>query len=385
MQALTITLCFLAITSRALTEPPYFIIVRLPSDSYNDPLSAQFQQLFSSDHHPAPEWKCKSGLTPITFPHGEQVTNAKSMDLEVGSVVECLGLVVTVVAGREVRLWRGEATQCGQSHQATTHELTRTTNKVSETFKLLPETEFSVYSAEPTADCITQSINYVDPPKLVFRFQKSESSKCSVVSNDLSVVKCNMTISAGSKGTVAMATGTTEINVPDFIWQMDAKTIRCSCTCGIKTEFSTSSSVITTSINYNNSVSDEEEAEEGSYQEEEEKIDLNLLLLILGVLSAMLLSSISSTVFFFNLARSLKRKLNKAKKNPFPPPAPPSFQPPVQYSRVHRITNECHHYNTVSLELSNCLGLDAGKGSTTGSDRPVYQKLRSNEADDVEL
>ena len=379
MHSLVITLCVLSITKGVLTAPPYFIIVRLPSDSFNSPLSAQFKQLYDSDKNT--EWNCKSGVTPLTFPQGEKVMNAKSMDLEVGSVVDCLGLVVTVAAGREVRLWRGETSKCDQSLQATTTELTRTQNGVSESFILLPVTVFSVYSVQPSSDCIYQSIKYVDPPKLIFKFIKTENSKCSVVSNDLSVVTCNMTISAGSKGIVAMATGTTEINVPEFIWQMDAKTIRCSCTCGIKDEFSTSSTVITTSINYNNSISDVEDVEDGSYQEEQ-KVDLNLLLLILGVLSAMLLSSIVSTIFFFNLARSLKRKLNKAKKTPPSTKTPPSFEPPVQYSRVHRITNECHHYNTVSLELRDCLGLEAGK--CTGSDRPIYQKLRSTDVEEVE-
>ena len=381
MQTLAPVLILLLLfaTRRVLSAPPYYIIVRLPADSLDGPLSAQFQQIHNSDL--TPQWNCKSGVTPLTFPHEEHVINAKSMDMEVGSVVECLGLVVKVTVGRDVRLWLGEASECGQSLQATTRELTRTSKGVSELFRLKPETMFSVYSVEPTAECAEQSIKYVDPPKLIFKFLESAESKCSVVSNDLHVVTCNMTLTAGAKGIVAMATGTTEINVPEFIWQMEAKTIKCSCTCGIKEQFSISKNVITTSINYNNSITEVEQVEEKS-PTEHHAVDLNLLLLILGVLSAMLLSSVVSTVFFFNLARSLKRKLNKAKKPLVPPKAPPSFEPPVQYSRVHRITNECHHYNTVSLELTDCLGLEAGQ--CTGSDRPVYQKLRSTEVDEVE-
>ena len=381
MHVLAFILCILSVTKRSLAAPRYFIVVRLSPDSFNRPLSAQFKQLHGTDQ--TPEWDCKSGVTPLTFPqsYGEQVINAKSMDVGVGSEVECLRLVVSVVAGKEVRLWQWETSSCGQNLQATTTELTRKKDGVSESFKLQPVTLFSVYSVQPSAECMNQSIKYVDPPKLRFKFLKTDHSKCSVLSNDLNVVTCNMTISAGSKGVVAMATGTTEINVPEFIWQMEAKTIKCSCTCGIKEEFSISRTVITTSLNYNNSIS-EVDAEDVPYQEEQ-KIDLNLLLLILGVLSAMLLSSIVSTIFFFNLARSLRRKLDKAKmKTPSQPKAPPSFEPPVQYSRVHRITNECHHYNTVSLELTDCLGLEAGQ--CTGSDRPVYQKLRSTDVEDVE-
>ncbi|KAL5258182.1 hypothetical protein ACHWQZ_G012970 [Mnemiopsis leidyi] len=382
MQTLAPVLLLLLLisTRRVQSASPYYIIVRLPANSLTGPLSAQFQQIHNADL--TPQWNCKSGVTPLTFPQGEQnVINAKSMDMEVGSVVECLGLVVKVTVGRDVRLWLGEASKCGQSLQATTTELTRTNKGVSELFSLKPVTLFSVYSVEPTSECAEQSIKYVDPPKLTFKFLEAAESKCSVISNDLHVVTCNMTLTAGSKGIVAMATGTTEINVPEFIWEMDASTIKCTCTCGIKENYSISRNVITTSIIYNNSISQVEPVEETSSQEHH-PVDINLLLLILGVLSAMLLSSVVSTIFFFNLARTLKRKLNKAKRPSVPPKAPPSFEPPVQYSRVHRITNECHHYNTVSLELTDCLGLESGQ--CTGSDRPVYQKLRSCEVDEVE-
>lgn len=413
--ALILSLLLLPLDSSVITS--YFVIVRLPEPSAKTQLSAQFRLLYEEGPGYEPLWNCKDGLTPITYNDTGRLVKAKNMDLTEDSRVECLGLVVRVVVGRHVKVWQGELSPCQEGFMTHTKQLERNPpgGSTSEIFELVPATEFSVFSVEPTEPCAKQNISYIPRPSLQFHHSSDDViTRCGVVlDSDLASITCNMTISTDSDDVVAMSAGATQISVPKLVRQIGYRVIFCRSECRIRSDIAGSDRVVRHDINITyhggeGSVSNESEIETVVTAN---PIDPKLLLLILGILSGMLLLSLITTIFFFNLARSLKRRLQKTIDYPLchPPPSslrstsrhlhhspreyrthhscpthrhslhPGGFSPP-QYSRVHRITNECHHYNTVSLQL------DSGRGdSVRSSERilrdltPVYQKLRASE------
>ena len=367
-------LFFLTLTS---STPHYYIIVRLLPSTADDPLSAQFKQIHSAED--SPEWECKSGLTPITYPSGsEEQVQAKSMDLVVGSEVECLSLVVRVLVGKEVSLWEGDVSSCEKGFMTTTTELSRTEDGIAMFFKLIPDTFFSVYTSDPGVDCAKQVFKYINSPKLAF--ENESILRCVVISNEVSHISCNMTISTSVDDVMALATSTTEIVVPTFVWKINVQTIICSCSCRIKEAYSASDTVRAVSLNFTDPthfLSDVLQPDEFQLPEQQHLTPTNVILLSVGVLSALLLITIISTVYLAASARLLKRKLKRAREcgsrhqgTSRPPPSSSIPRPPGEYSHVHRVSNTCHHYNTVSLQLSDYLPPAADM-------QPIYQKLTS--------
>ena len=375
------TVCIVCMLLVTLTSgaPLYYIIVRLSPATSGNPLGAQFEQIHPSKMNP--KWECKSGLTPITYPTDlSKHVQAKSMDLEVGSEVECLSLVVRVVEGEQVSLWEGDESHCDKGYITTTTELARTDEGVEMFFKLIPATPFSVYTSDPGQECAKQVFKYLAPPKL--EFINHPALKCRVISKRVGQISCNMTIATSPDDVMALATSTTEIVVPTFVWKINVQTITCSCSCLIKHPYSATNSDRSVSLNFTSPRRMPPDfSEPDEFQKPERRLTTtpsDIVLLSVGVLSAMLLMTLISTIYLATTTRALRRKLKRARDcgmrhqgTPRPPPSIP--RPPGDYSHVHRVSNTCHHYNTVSLQLSDYLAPSTGAPDM----QPVYQKLKS--------
>jgi hypothetical protein len=380
LRLLGVLLCFTGICS----VPHSYIVVRLSDSDPLVPISAQFEL-----HQPANStrvWDCVSGLTPIEYPKGDElVVKAQSIDMNVGEVVECLGLSVRVVRSEHVPRWEGEDTTCPGLLTSTT-QLERSDSGSTEYFRLAPPTSFHVFVSKPSAACIREHVQLIPPPELVFSYQNKALNSCEVDSQYLHLMTCNLTISTRGGDIISLAVGTPSILIPQYIFSVGVDALLCNCRCEILN--SDSKVVREKTITYKNESRISLPPELETYHTHAPSAPLcKDLVIVICVISFFLLTVTMVTVFLLNLTRDLKRKLARAtgrrcritgmKK---PPGTPDQLRPDMEYSRVHRFTNECHHYNTLSLRLSDC-----GKDSviTKSQTFPVYQKLCFNEQDET--
>ena len=347
--------------SCASSNPPrYYIVVQLTAPS--PPVSGQFK-LVSPINSSRP-WDCQSGLTPITYPGGSDlIVRAQSIDMHVGGGVECLGLSVSVVERLRVQRWQGEEGDCAAPLTVTTR-LERSEAGSTEYFQLAPAAPFRVFASEPSGACAAQQVEEIAPPGL--RFGGNSTEYCAVVSEHLSLITCNLTITTDTGGeVVAIAVGATSVPVPRFLASISLLSVTCTCTCAIRGTETPRTTSLSLPLNTTQPIPVETApVPVPSYQPSRQQR------IILGTLSGFLSLFVVLSLYLLARNRALRRSLGRhtglrsrvtgLKKH--------------QYGRVRHFTNECHHYNTLSLRLSDCKE-SCNKSQTF----PVYQKLNYNE------
>lgn len=403
----------------APTPNTYFIILRVKNTTSLEETSARFSR--EEQPNAKTEWECPSGPNPIIFedPHHQ----AKSIDLQNKEEVICLGLSLRVVESKEVAAWAGEEVKC-PGYFTTTTQLEISENNTTVQFKMMPERGFDVYLKDPTADCVRLEAVYVDPPKVSFTFRNKTVSGCHVITQHPDQITCNMTISTGDGEVLSAATGATQINVPQFIWRVELQTIECACECRIsRNSFKNSTRRDILGYALPNLPIEPATTSPEHFTSSPQR---ELFLILVIVLSSLLFFFTVTTFVFLHVSRTLKRKLkeeeavsshyssrpgsNYAATAPGHVPGncggsgypgsscatghpaskcrmkggssatvPPCFE--GHYSTLHGFRNECHHYNTVSLRLTDCLELSRSKGDS--ADKAVYQKLHYNKETDI--
>jgi len=364
--------------------PHYYIVVRLSDPAPLIPISAQFRLLQPSNSTRV--WDCVSGLTPIEYALGEdKVVKAQSIDMSVGDVVECLGLSVRVVQSEHVPRWDGEDTTC-PGLLTSTSQLERSDSGTTEYFQLAPLTQFHVFISKPSDACVTEHVQIVPSPGLSFSYKDNTVHSCLVKSKHLDLMSCNLTISTREGDIISLAVGTPRILIPRYILDVGVEELLCNSRCEILN--SDTHVVREETIAYKNHSYTFLPPELETYHTPAptDPICKDFIITICVVSFFLLLTTIT-TVFLLHLTRDLRRKLARATGRRSritgmkrPPGTPDQLHPEVDYSRIHRITNECHHYNTLSLRLSDC-----GKESVTTKSQtfPVYQKLCFAEQDET--
>ena len=359
--------------------PHYYIVVRLSAD-HPQPISAQFK--LEQPYNSSRAWDCVSGLTPIVFPSGGhgRVVKAQSIDVRVGSVVECLGLNVRVLQSVPVVRWQGEGSVC-PGHITSTTQLERSDAATTEYFALNPVTTFHVFSTKPDMNCSVEEVQLIPSPSLIFHHQSNVPAMCSVLSPYLDILTCNLTVSVSNDDVIAVSIGAKSIKIPLYGWHIGIRNVNCTYQCRIHDSDVTRTGSI---ISRNTSAVPElavYTAEDPSHPSSSGSRYPRRYIIIISVLAALLFISTLITIFLINLSRDLRRKLERLSGRRCRVtgarrllPGPP--EPDLTYSRIHQITNACHHYNTVSLRLS-----DSSKDMEKSQTFPVYQKLSLNESE----
>jgi len=349
----------------ALTEPRYYVVLRVPEPTQLEQLSAQFKLL--QPVNSSTGWDCASGPNPIVYPAGAgHEMRAKSIDVGVGSVVECLGLQLRVVVVERATVWEGEGRECGGFLTSTT-ELERSEGNTTQYFQLTPTRSFHVYSTVPSGTCAPRALQYVESPDLGFSYLNNIPTTCNVLSTQLDELSCNMTITSRDDDVIATAIEATRVHIPRFIWNLKLNTVICSSVCELRDNSDTNSVPKHNSLRYNTPENPNPTPEPfSSVERPGGPENCSIYIIVTCVMTALLFISTVTAIFFMNLSRDLNRRLGRLGARP---PAP-SFHPDI-YRDVGSIRNECHHYNTVSLRLAECVEV----GRTQTYERPVYQKL----------
>ena len=364
-----------ATLSSVAPSSEYWVILRVQNSTGLAPTSAQFRhQLLANSTQ---EWECRSGANPITYPvdGGEFVMRAKSIDVEVGGyVVECLGLYVRVVVGQVVPLWEGESEQC-PSYLSSTTELERTDSEGKQYFQFRPATLFHVYTSKPSKECATLEPLRVPLPRIDLKFTNDTLVKCRVLSSQLDLLTCNMTVSGPQAEIIALAVGSKEVSIPGFIWSTDIETITCSCECRIIRSYSVSDPVRKAKMDFiwrvnsndSRSFNTQGKQPETTYprhwnldqSKPESELDCKNYLIVICGLCAILVVVTVAMIFFVvknnNLRKRLDRLMRARSYRPRPRPTPPkndSAKPFDCYNHLHHMSSECHHYNTVCLKVA---------------------------------
>ena len=421
-------------------SPNYYIVLRVGNLSDLHDTSAQFKRV-EKENSSLP-WECHSGSNPIEFPEGPgQIAKAKSIDLVPGrGEVRCLGLSVQVVERVRVSAWEGEAPQCPGYFTSTTQLDTGSRGNATVKFEIIPKTLFHVYDRPPTEKCAVQETAFIKPPRVAFGYRGGRVSDCAVTGEHRMLLDCNMTISTGD-GTdeIATAAGATAIKVPGFIWVMQVKRIECRCECRIKDNSSGQRRSDTLGYTVFSNYGEEGGLVASSTTSPNQLISgegSSVLLVLVYVLAFLLFLTTITTVIFLHVSRRLYRRLKAVGHEPQEVKSPlpshristshsPSFHRPSahhaptlhanhganttchaasrcrvnnsrrhlgastspacftegHYSTLHGFRNECHHYNTVSLRLSDCFELPGNKSES--KEKPIYQKLNFAEAEKV--
>lgn len=141
--------------------------------------------------------------------------------MKVGSVVECLGLNVRVVESEHVPRWEGEDTSCPGLLTSTTQlERSDAESQTTEYFQLTPPTLFRVFISRPSDACVTSHVQTLPAPSLAFNLRGQQPHSCEVISANLSLVSCNLTILTPDRDVVATAVGTVNVRVPSYVWKV---------------------------------------------------------------------------------------------------------------------------------------------------------------------
>ena len=388
----------------------YYIILRVDNTTSLEKTSATFSR--EKPPNITLPWDCPSGHNPITYE--EHNFQARSIDLQNKAEIECLGLSLRVVESMVVAAWSGEEVKC-PGYFTTTTQLERNDSVTIVEFKIMPEREFDVYTKTPTEECVRLDPVFVDHPQVTFTFTNDTVSGCHVVTQQPEQITCNMTISTGDGEVLSTATGATRINVPQFIWRVDVGIIECKCECKISKN-SFKNTTRRDRLRYTLPAAPVHPATTApEHYTSSPQREVFLILVI--VLSSLLFFFTITTFVFLHISRTLQRKLkeeeavsshyssrpgsncaaaaghvpgncggsgypgsscatghpaNKCRmKGGGSATVPPCFE--GHYSTLHGFRNECHHYNTVSLRLTDCLELSRSKGDS--GDKAVYQKL----------
>lgn len=372
----------------SLAQSQHFIVLRVSNLTALSQTSAVFELTEPKDQIKA--WNCKSGQNPVMFKNDKFATRAKSIDLEQRVALECLGFVVTVMESERVSVWYGEETPCpGYMTTTDNHEVEEPNKTIS--FKFMPNLPFDVYEEHPTAECARQEVVLIQTPKVKFKFENETVSGCFVETPRSSLLVCNMSIITGEGDTVSIAMGATYIPIPRFVQTMETSQIECVCECQISSNSSYSTTrrdslgFVPYASNLTVTTAPELLTSKGNSQ---------IILILVYVLAFLFFISTIMTIVFLHVSRRLHKRLHRVlgeqrkvlngacghpasqcrmsqRVNGSATAPPHCFD--THYSTLHRIRNECHHYNTVSLRLSDCIEL-----RKETDDKPVYQKLNYN-------
>eukprot|EP00116_Pleurobrachia_bachei_P004897 sb/3465159/ len=386
------TLLFLTVHSDSSL---YYVILRLPNDPQQ--YSAQFKQIQLTDT-PVP-WSCQSGNNPITYIDNALPITARSIDIEEGRDATCLGVVVRVVRATQYWLWRGEDGQCPGFMTSTT-SLRQTDSLTRVEMMIKPLTEFQVYTTPPSEECASRQPTHLNPPTVSFSRNGSIPVSCAVVTERPDLLSCNISILAGTTNeAIAVATRAKTILVPQFVKKSRLRSVTCQYTCRIREDLESSGTVVGDMVEFN--LSSPPDLPSPSTPELTQRSsttavrDTQWLVILLYILAVLLLISIITTAVLCHISRALRRRLRHHTRYTKPPPPP--LEPvalrkqhqqmqwgntaPAGYNLSHYSTlndtynrtgcNQCTHYNTVSLRLSE--SFQGGEGGDDG--RAIYQKL----------
>jgi hypothetical protein len=319
-------------------------------------------------------------------------TRAKSIDLEQRTELECLGFRVQVLESERVSVWYGDETPCSGFLKTTDNLVHEVDANETIALKFIPNLLFDVYTQAPSDECARQETVLIRTPRVNFLFENGTVSGCHVVSPQSSLLVCNMSIIVGEEDVVSMATGATFISIPKFVQTMSTSQIECTCECRISSNSSYSTTrkdtLPFTPKNLNETITTAPELLSS-------KDNSQIILILVYVLACLFFVSTIMTIVFLHVSRRLHKRLHRVlgeqRKVLSGACSHPASQcrmsqritgsataPPRcfdgHYSTLHRIRNECHHYNTVSLRLSDCIELRKDT-----DDKPVYQKLNYND------
>lgn len=383
------------------TPPHHYIVLRVANLTNLWTTSAVFE--LTEPKNETRPWDCESGPNPISYnsTRPSYATRAKSIDLERRTKVKCLGFTVLLVEKRWVSTWIGDQPKCqGLEGSTSNYEVPAAKEAdINLVFKFIPKLEFDVYNEEPSAECAKHDIVLVQPPRVSFTFTNGTLSGCEVISFQADLLYCNMSISMDNGDVVSMATGATKVYIPQFVTKIPVLQIECKCQCNIKSN-ETSSGARTDSVVYNGAIHQQNETitTEPSLLSSDD--NSAVILILVYVLAFLFVVSTIMTIVFLHVSRRLHKRLHKvlgdqrtvltetACGHPAsrcrlrePRAASSATAPPAcyegHYSTLHRFRNECHHYNTVSLRLSDCIEL-----GRKVEEKPIYQKLNFNEIEE---
>ena len=387
----SILLALLPALSLAVAQSHHFIVLRVDNITALSQTSALFELTEPiNDTNP---WNCKSGARPVMFKNDAEATRtrAKSIDLVEEVDLECLGFTVQVMESERVSVWYGDETPCPGFMQTTDNLEVEEANK-NISFKFMPSLAFDVYKDTPTDECARQETVLIRTPRVNFTFENGTVSGCYVVSPKSTLLVCNMSIITGEGDVVSMATGATFISIPKFVQTMSTSQIECTCECRISSNNTYSTTRKDTlpftprAINETVTTAPELLTSKGNS---------HIILILVYVLAFLFFVSTIMTIVFLHVSRRLHKRLHRvlgeqrkvlsgacghpasqcrmSQRVTGSATAPPRCYD-GHYSTLHRIRNECHHYNTVSLRLSDCIEL-----RKDADDKPVYQKLNYND------
>eukprot|EP00116_Pleurobrachia_bachei_P002740 sb/3463002/ len=274
-------------------------------------LSAQFR-LTGADSE---GWDCPSAVHPITYPLGNgETTKAASLEMEVGGVVDCLGLGVRVVEKLTVERWKGEGSPCQQrSNEMTELEINSYRSTISFTF--VPNVPFRVYFTEPTPECVTMDTVFVDRPELEFSYP---INNISLLPNDCHVngwvpgMDCNMTVRVSNQ-VVSTGTRVTSLSIPDLIWGFGNLTnVTCHSMCSLSTSTTLENQL---SIDVSGASPAMAKIISRDFMNTTGMVDpCQSYLISLSLLIAAFLVTLLSTLFLFFVSRNLNSRLNNKNK-----------------------------------------------------------------------
>ena len=400
-RGVTSSFLFTLLPVLSLAQSDRYIVLRVENITALSQTSALFERTEPINNTQA--WACKSGPNPVKFTNPDSVTRtrAKSIDLEQRVELDCLGITVLVREKERVSVWYGDESPCPGFMQTTDNLVQEGENtNITISFKFIPNLLFDVYNEAPTEDCAKQETVLIRTPRVSFVFENGTVSGCRVVSPTATLLVCNMSIIAGEGDVVSMATGATFISIPKFVQTMSTPKIECTCECRISsnTSYSTTrkDTLPFTPRAPNNTLVTTAPAELLTT-----KGNSHIILILVYVLAFLFFVSTVMTIVFLHVSRRLHKRLHRVlgeqRKVLSGACSHPASQcrmsqrvsgsataPPRcfdgHYSTLHRIRNECHHYNTVSLRLSDCIEL-----RKDADDKPIYQKLNYNDKfNDVE-
>ena len=214
---------------------------------------------------------------------------------------------------------------------------------------------------------------------------RSEGWECRVQSPHLALLHCNMTITA-DQDVVASHAGTTRISVPGLVFLYNIRQLKCESECAIRGGEESRRRMVKRISVIQDLTSPPDNQSLFNYDSESGPATRwrTLYRDLVILLSCLLLITVISSIYLMKLSASLKKKLRRKERihGKVPPSLPERTteretdrygNEPVRspmYSRINRIpsqchnkfplpadlwNNECHHYNTVSLQLSDCL------------------------------
>lgn len=373
------------VTADQPQQPPTkYVILRVKDPATFQTTSAQFK-LRQSANMPEEAWNCMDGPNPISYTVNRTMRmRARSIDVKVGKSVECLGIRVSAVVGRLIPVWQGDAIHC-PGLLTTSSDLEEKTYSTTIYFEFKPATQFQVYSSEPSAECASLEYQNVEHPRIKLRSVGRVLTSCSVVGEQLHLLSCNMTVTAG-RDLIAVAEDRKDIQVPGFIWKTDLNLITCKCECRIKgmreaatrtaSANFTRSDVGNQEYSINNGDNDEDGypsfSASNTPKRPTDSTNDKLLAVILS-LSIMVVMMIIVSIFLFVTTRDLRIRLKKVRQDtiaaaggysfrnvsklPHYATAPPGGRMDTGrmesdiYSSLHCSHNDCRFYNHTNVKL----------------------------------